>query len=170
MDNWWKPGHTGDYWVEAEFKWGNCLGWKSIANINVPIDQWSSSEYPTYFNVNKDFISVQVIFASVASLILLIIVSWFIGVPPRVMQPRASVTGISVLETLWIAAHSWSLCEHMAEVNDPSLDNLRKAGKFQICLGDTQGRWIIVTKSKAFLEQQGVFLCSWCNNHVLTIY
>ena len=63
-------------------------------------------------------------------------VSWFIGVPSRTMQPRVSIAGISVLETLWIAAHSWSLCERMAEVDDPSLGNLRKAGKFQTRFGN----------------------------------
>lgn len=79
-------------------------------------------------------------------------VGWFIGVPSRVMRPRASVTGISVLETLWVAGHSWTLREHMKEVDEPSLDNLRKAGMIQICIGDIRGTQAVGSEGEAFLE------------------
>lgn len=71
------------------------------------------------------------------------------------MKPQPSVTGLSVLETLWIAAHSQTVREHMEEVDNPSLDNLRKAGMFQICLGDVHGSQHVASPesdSEALLE------------------
>ncbi|KIK97346.1 hypothetical protein PAXRUDRAFT_825026 [Paxillus rubicundulus Ve08.2h10] len=46
----------------------------------------------------------------------------------------ASVSGVSVLETLWIAAHSQTLYGQMADTVDTSLDNLRAAGMPQFVL------------------------------------
>jgi hypothetical protein len=48
------------------------------------------------------------------------------------------VSGVSVLETLWIAAHSQALYERLADVDDASLDNLRAAGMFGICIADVK--------------------------------
>lgn len=106
----------------------------------------------TYSVINLDLISIEVIFVSAASLILLIMVIWLTGIPSRTIRPRASITGTSVLETLWIAAHSQTLHEHMVEVEDPSVENLRKAGMFQVCLGDIQGTQAIASESEALLE------------------
>jgi hypothetical protein len=48
------------------------------------------------------------------------------------------VSGVSVLETLWIAAHSQALYERMVDIDDTSLDNLRAAGMFGICIADVK--------------------------------
>ncbi|KAF8126278.1 hypothetical protein EV363DRAFT_1224592 [Boletus edulis] len=94
-------------------------------------------------NINK----VPVILASVASLVLFIMVIWLTEVPSRIPHPSASITGISVLEILWVVSHSQTLHEHMIEIEDPSLDNLRQAGMFQISLGEIHGPQAIVSES-----------------------
>ncbi|KAF8132803.1 hypothetical protein EV363DRAFT_1259252 [Boletus edulis] len=99
-------------------------------------------------NVN----AVPVIFASGASLVLLILGFLLVGMPPRFARHRPSINGVSVLETLWIAAHSRTICEHMADIEQPSLDNLRKAGMFTIRLGDIYASRVMVPESEAFLE------------------
>ena len=88
--------------------------------------------------MDRDLIPREVGFASASSLILFISVFFFVGVPSRstLLKPQPSVTGTSVLETLWVAAHSRTVRERMEEVDDPTLDNLRKVGMFEICLGD----------------------------------
>ncbi|KAG6370612.1 hypothetical protein JVT61DRAFT_11231 [Boletus reticuloceps] len=72
--------------------------------------------------------------------------------PPRFARHRPSIKGVSVLEMLWIAAHSQTICEHMADIEEPSLDNLRKAGMFTIRLGDIYASRVMVPESEAFLE------------------
>ncbi|KAF8554057.1 hypothetical protein OG21DRAFT_1581203 [Imleria badia] len=75
---------------------------------------------------------LNVVFASIASLILFILVFHLIGMSSKLPQNYSSITGLSVLETLWVAAHSQTLQDHMANVDNPSLDNLRKEGMFKV--------------------------------------
>ena len=74
--------------------------------------------------------------------------------PQRLACPRPSINGVSILETLWVAVHSRTIREHMADVEEPSLDNLRKAGMFTIRLGDIYASRVLVpdSESEAFLE------------------
>ena len=85
---------------------------------------------------------------------LFVLVFFFVGMPLRHAYPRPSIDGVSVLETLWVAAHSRTIREHMADVEEPSLDNLRKAGMFTIRLGDIYASRVLApdSESEAFLE------------------
>ncbi|KAF8132764.1 hypothetical protein EV363DRAFT_1416435 [Boletus edulis] len=96
--------------------------------------------------------TIPVVFASGASLVLLILAFLLAGIPAKYAHPRSSINGVSVLETLWIAAHSRTIREHMADIEEPSLDNLRKAGMFTIRLGDVHASRGLVSESEAFLE------------------
>ena len=91
-------------------------------------------------------------FASGASLVLFLLAFLFVGMPPRRAFARPSINGISVLETLWISAHSQTIHEHIADIEEPSLDNLRKAGMFTIRLGDIHASRVLAPESEAFLE------------------
>lgn len=68
------------------------------------------------------------------------------------MRPRPNATALSVLETIWTVAHCDTLREHMADVDNASLDHLRKACMFKICLGDIRGSWALEGEREAFLE------------------
>lgn len=46
------------------------------------------------------------------------------------------ISGTSVLECLWLEAHSELLHSRLQTVEEPRLDTLRAAGMFDICLGD----------------------------------
>ena len=85
---------------------------------------------------------------------LLLLAFCFIGMPPRLPSTHPSINGVSVLETLWIAVHSQLIHEHMADVKEPSLDNLRKAGMFAICLGDIYASraLALASENEALLE------------------
>ena len=85
---------------------------------------------------------------------LFILAFFFVGMPQRLACPRPSINGVSILETLWVAVHSRTIREHMADVEEPSLDNLRKAGMFTIRLGDIYASRVLVpdSESEAFLE------------------
>lgn len=57
-----------------------------------------------------------------------------------VSSPRSlPVSSLGVLETLWLESHSQRIHDRMLEVDDPSLDNLRRAGMFRVCLADELG-------------------------------
>lgn len=56
------------------------------------------------------------------------------------------------METLWIAAHSRTLCKNMADVNDPSVDDLRRVGMFKVCLNNIGGSQSDEVESETFLE------------------
>ncbi|KIJ14602.1 hypothetical protein PAXINDRAFT_12700 [Paxillus involutus ATCC 200175] len=86
--------------------------------------------------------TIPVLFASTASFLLFVIGFFLVGWPSR---RCTSVSGVSVLETLWIAAHSQVLHERMADIDDASLDNLRAAGMFGICIADVQSEYSIPT-------------------------
>ena len=124
----------------------------------IPTDQYTSSEqYKSNTIVDRDLSPQEVGFATASSLILFISVFFFVGVPScsTLLKPQPSITGMSVLETLWVTAHSWTVHEHMKEVNDPTLDNLCKAGMFEICLGDlhsSQSVGLSEADSKALLK------------------
>lgn len=94
----------------------------------------------------------EVVFASTASLILFILVFYIIKRPSSLMRPCSGVAGLSVLETIWILAHSKTLQEHMANIDDPSLDHLRKVCMFEICLGDIRGSRDPEAESEPLLE------------------
>ncbi|KIJ08401.1 hypothetical protein PAXINDRAFT_18463 [Paxillus involutus ATCC 200175] len=83
-------------------------------------------------NINK----IPVLFASTASFVLFVIGLLLVGWPSR--RRCTSMSGVSVLETLWIAAHSQALYERLADVDDASVDNLRAAGMFGICIADVK--------------------------------
>ena len=68
------------------------------------------------------------------------------------MRPCPNITGLSVLEIIWIVAHSETLRGRMANVNNASLDNLRKVGMFELCLGDIRGSRVLEGEREAFLE------------------
>ena len=72
--------------------------------------------------------------------------------PLRHAFTHPSINGVSVLETLWISVHSQTIYEHMADIEEPSLDNLRKAGMFTIRLGDIHASRVLAPESEAFLE------------------
>ena len=78
------------------------------------------------------------------------------------MQLRPNVTGLSVLETIWMVAHSERLREHMADVDNASLDHLQKVCMFEICLGDIRGSQAQEGEREAFLEWRNV-----CCFHIL---
>ncbi|KAF8431895.1 hypothetical protein L210DRAFT_3633500 [Boletus edulis BED1] len=96
--------------------------------------------------------TTPVVFASGASLVLLVLAFLLAGIPAKYAHPHSSINGVSMLETLWIAAHSRTIREHMADIEEPSLDNLRKAGMFTIRLGDVHASRSLVSESEAFLE------------------
>ena len=51
-------------------------------------------------------------------------------------EHTALVSGTSVLECLWLEAHSESLHSRLETIEEPRLDRLRATGMFDICLGD----------------------------------
>ena len=131
----------------------NSLNGISFTKVEWLIDQCGSSESCIYISLHRDLILFQVIFASTASLILFILVLCLIRIPSRLPQHGSSITGLSVLETLWVAAHSQTLCENMADVNNPSLDHLRRVGMFKVCLGNIRGSsQFNDAESETFLE------------------
>lgn len=71
--------------------------------------------------------------ASVASVVLLILAFYMVGVDP---PTPSAITELGVLETLWLEAHSHVLHERMLQVEDPTVHNLRVAGMFDVCLAD----------------------------------
>ena len=83
---------------------------------------------------------------------LLVLAFVLVGMPPRYACARPDINGVSVLETMWVAVHSRAIREHMANVEEPSLDNLRKAGMFTIRLGDVHRSRVLVPESEAILE------------------
>ncbi|KIJ20555.1 hypothetical protein PAXINDRAFT_95643 [Paxillus involutus ATCC 200175] len=95
------------------------------SQVTLVVTQWR-------LNINK----VPVLFASTASFLLFVIGFLLVGRPSR--RRCMSVSGVSVLETLWIAAHSRALYERLADVDDASPDNLRAAGMFGICIADVK--------------------------------
>ena len=105
-------------------------------------------------NIAKHLILLKVAIASGASLSLFILAFFLVRMPPQFTYPSPSIHGVSVLETLWIGVHSWTIHEHMADIEELSLDNLRKAGMFTICLGDIHASQVLAPESEAFLE--------WC--------
>ena len=123
-----------------------------FAQEEFSLDQYSSCEYCIYAISDKYPISFKVVFASGASLLLFILAFFLVGMPPRPACARPSINGVSVLETLWVAVHSRAIREHMADIEKPSLDNLRKAGMFMICLGDIYASRVLGPESEAFLE------------------
>ena len=96
--------------------------------------------------------SFKVIFTSAASLVLLVLAFVFAGMPLRYAYAYPDINGVSVLETMWVAVHSWAIHEHMAKVKEPSLDNLRTAGMFMIHLGDIHASQVVAPESEALLE------------------
>ncbi|KAG8215448.1 hypothetical protein J3R82DRAFT_9062 [Butyriboletus roseoflavus] len=96
--------------------------------------------------------TVPIAFASTASLILVILVLCLIRIPSRLPQHGRSITGLSVLEILWVAANSQTLCENMVDLNDPSLDDLRRVGMFKVCLGNIGGFQSDEAERETFLE------------------
>ncbi|KAF9218205.1 hypothetical protein BS17DRAFT_260702 [Gyrodon lividus] len=72
---------------------------------------------------------------TIPRLVLFVMEFFLVGRPSR---RSASVSGVTVLETLWIAAHSETLYERMADIDDASLDNLRAAGMFGVRIADVK--------------------------------
>ncbi|KIJ64354.1 hypothetical protein HYDPIDRAFT_28797 [Hydnomerulius pinastri MD-312] len=77
--------------------------------------------------------TIPVIFASLSSFVLLALVFYLVGRPSR---RQSAVSGASVLEILWLGARSRYLREPLEDITDPSTDNLRAAGMFEVCLAD----------------------------------
>ncbi|KIJ07221.1 hypothetical protein PAXINDRAFT_103048 [Paxillus involutus ATCC 200175] len=114
----WLAGQAGE-------KGGGFQRESGESQVTQVVTQWR-------LNINK----VPVLFASTASFLLFLFGLVLVGWPSR--RRCTSVSGISVLETLWIAAHSQALYERLADVDDASLDNLRAAGMFGICVADVK--------------------------------
>ena len=83
---------------------------------------------------------------------LLVLAFVLVGMPSRSVYARPDINGVSVLETMWVAVHSRAIREHMADVEEPSTDNLRKAGMFMIRLGDVHSSRVLAPESEAILE------------------
>ena len=66
-----------------------------------------------------------------------------------------SVTGTSVLECLWLEAHSAPIHTRMETIEEPHLDKLRTAGMFDVCLGDV-GRSSYPEATQPILESAEV--------------
>ncbi|KIJ58815.1 hypothetical protein HYDPIDRAFT_33778 [Hydnomerulius pinastri MD-312] len=76
----------------------------------------------------------QHIAASAASFVLLVLASYMVRrFPPR----PAHMSGVGVLEALWLEAHSQKLHESFEDIRDPSTKRLRAAGMFDICLAES---------------------------------
>ena len=131
----------------------NGLFFTEVENL---IAQYGSSESSINISLHWDLISFQVVFVSTASLILFILVFFLIGIPARLPQHGSSTTGLSVLETLWIAAHFQTLCEHMADVNDPSMNELRRVSMLKVCLGNIRDSQSNEAESETFLKWRTV--------------
>ncbi|KAF8136907.1 hypothetical protein EV363DRAFT_1155909 [Boletus edulis] len=74
---------------------------------------------------------IPLAFALGASVIIFILVFYMVGVTPT--RPLAA-SSLGVLETLWLESRSQRIHERMLEVDNPSLDNLRRAGMFKVCI------------------------------------
>ena len=83
---------------------------------------------------------------------LLVLAFVLVGMPPRYAYARPDIDGVSVLETMWVAVHSRAIRERMADVEEPSSENLRKAGMFMIRLGDIHSSRVLAPESEAILE------------------
>ncbi|KIJ63002.1 hypothetical protein HYDPIDRAFT_113497 [Hydnomerulius pinastri MD-312] len=78
--------------------------------------------------------TLPIIIASTASFVLLALASYMIRrFPPR----PAHMSGVGVLEALWLEAHSQKLHESFKDIRDPSTKRLRAAGMFDICLAES---------------------------------
>ena len=71
--------------------------------------------------------------AFVASVVLFILAFYMVGGTSS--QPCA-ISKLGVLETLWLEAHSEVLHERMVQIKDPTMNNLRVAGMFDVCIAD----------------------------------
>lgn len=57
-----------------------------------------------------------------------------LGVPSKLAQNIPSVEGTSVLEMLWVGAHTGSLRKRMKAIGCPSSEKLRSGGMFDVHL------------------------------------
>jgi hypothetical protein len=94
----------------------------------IPVSKYQPSK-------GKDVDSFKVLFASTACLVLFAMVFFLIG---RSSGHCTSVSGVSVLQTLWIAAHSQALYERMADIDDTLPVNMRAAGMSGIYIADVR--------------------------------
>ena len=94
-------------------------------------------------------------FALGMSVTISILVFCMAGVTPPRLLP---VHSLGVLQSLWLGSRPKRIHERMQEVDDPTLDNLRKAGMFKICVADelamTQERDERTENSPALLEDE----------------
>lgn len=77
--------------------------------------------------------AAKVVIASVASVLLFTLAIYMVGFDS---STASAITNLGVLESLWLEAHSEVLHEHMMQVEDPTVHNLRVAGMFDVCLAD----------------------------------
>ncbi|KAF9219704.1 hypothetical protein BS17DRAFT_769774 [Gyrodon lividus] len=117
--------------VAAEIMWLAGQAGESRGGFQRTSGESQVTQLVTQWRLNVN--TIPVLFASTASVVLFVVGFFLVGRPPR---RSTSVSGVSVLETLWIAAHSQALYERMVDIDDPSLDNLRTAGMFGICIAD----------------------------------
>lgn len=82
----------------------------------------------------QPFNKSKLAFAFGMSVTISILVFCMAGVtaPSRLLP----VHSLGVLQSLWLGSRSKRIHERMLEVDDPTLDNLRKAGMFKICVAD----------------------------------
>ncbi|KAF8436201.1 hypothetical protein L210DRAFT_2473492 [Boletus edulis BED1] len=82
-------------WMAGELgpSQGGFMQTKGQSPVTQVITEWR-------LNIN----TIPVAFASGASLVLSILAFLLAGIPAKYAHPRSSINGVSVLETLWIAA------------------------------------------------------------------
>ena len=99
----------------------------------------------------------KVVIAFVASVLLFILAIYMVGIAP---STPCAITGLGVLETLWLEAHSEVLHERMLQVKDPAMYNLRIAGMFDVCLADDVPEVLdedpLHGENRRFLDRRGL--------------
>ena len=72
-------------------------------------------------------------FALGASVTIFLLTLYLVGIK----APKSlTFSSLGVLETLWLESHSQLLHDHMLEIDDPCLDNLRSGGVLKVCIAD----------------------------------
>ncbi|KAH7920745.1 hypothetical protein BV22DRAFT_1132840 [Leucogyrophana mollusca] len=97
--------------------------------------QTNVTQYTLQWRLNINL--VPLIFATVASLASIILAVIMTGAPrARKTRTAPAIKSAGVLELLWLAVHLPDLREGLEAVEEPTVDNLRAAGMFDVCLAD----------------------------------
>lgn len=106
----------------------------SAIQINViPVRRLQPGSHPSL-----RLFTQQVVFAFSASFILVVIAYLMLGIPSKTVSDLPLVEGTTVLEMLWIGAHTNSLRNHLKAIDRPTLTKLRSGGMFIVNLTKDQ--------------------------------